>query len=532
MRFKSIHITFLFFGFLFMPLCGQKTKPVLDVSTEFNKIKDQKNDTPKVENLIGLYKKSIYQKAIRKDILDEALIISESIFYVNGIAKCYNRMGITSRYEQDYLQSVTYHKRALNYFEKSTDTLAKIKCLNSLGVSYRKLNAVNEAYDIYLRALNLSEMFNNDKSVAIALNGIGNLLLDTEEYNQALKTFKRALSVEEKIKNLKGQEYAFANIGEVFLYQKKYDSAKKYFNRALHLSVTNGRKESTAIQYNFLGLLSQKEGDFITSTTNYEKAIPVFVKHNNTRYLSNSQINIGINKTKTKDFSGALEVLNLGLANAMKVHSKENIILGYKALSDYYIRTNNHERALAAFKNATRFKDSMVSVASRKNMVATQIQYESAKKDTQIQRLAVEKSLSVEKSKTRFLLLLGVAVLSTIIIIFLLRIIILTRKNRGLVLDRKNNELQKYIAQVNSLKAQVSDTSVSTSQNIETSVAQFYLSKREIEVLILISKGFNNDEIAEKLFVSKNTIKTHIQHIYTKLDVNNRIQALKKVHTV
>ncbi|WP_291868789.1 tetratricopeptide repeat protein [Maribacter sp.] len=532
MRFKPTHILFIFFGFLFMPLCGQRTKPILDISTEFNKIKGQNNDTLKVENLIDLYKKSIYQKTIRKDVLDEALIVSESIFYINGIAKCYNRMGITSRYEQDYLQSVMYHKRALNYFEKSTDTLAKIKCLNSLGVSYRKLNAVNEAYDIYLRALHLSEIFNNDKSIAIALNGIGNLLLDTEEYSQALKTFKRALNVEIKIKNPKGQEYAFANIGEVFLYQKKYDSARVYFNKALHLSTIHNRRESTAIQYSFLGLLSQKEGDYKTSTANYERAIPILQEYNNTRYLSNTQINIGVNKTKTEKFSEALEFLNLGIENAMKVRSKENIILGYKALSDYYLRTNNHERAFAAFKNATKFRDSLVNVASKKNMIATQIQYESAKKDEQIQTLAEEKSLSVKKSKMRFLLLVGVAILSAVIIVFLLRIISLTRKNKGLVLERKNNELQKYIAQVNSLKAQVSDNNVSSFQDIEASVAQFDLSKREVEVLNLISKGYNNDEIAEKLFVSKNTVKTHIQHIYTKLDVNNRIQALKKVHTV
>ncbi len=54
------------------------------------------------------------------------------------------------------------------------------------------------------------------------------------------------------------------------------------------------------------------------------------------------------------------------------------------------------------------------------------------------------------------------------------------------------------------------------------------LSKRELEVLVYLSQGKLIDEIAEKLFVSENTIKTHLKHIYKKLTVNNRTEAVKK----
>jgi len=48
-------------------------------------------------------------------------------------------------------------------------------------------------------------------------------------------------------------------------------------------------------------------------------------------------------------------------------------------------------------------------------------------------------------------------------------------------------------------------------------------------VLKFIAKGYKNSEIAEKLFVSQNTIKTHIKNIYTKLNVRNRVEAIKMV---
>ena len=54
------------------------------------------------------------------------------------------------------------------------------------------------------------------------------------------------------------------------------------------------------------------------------------------------------------------------------------------------------------------------------------------------------------------------------------------------------------------------------------------LSKREIEVLQLLAEGFSNQEIADKLFVSLNTTKTHISNIYSKLGVSRRTQAVQK----
>jgi len=56
----------------------------------------------------------------------------------------------------------------------------------------------------------------------------------------------------------------------------------------------------------------------------------------------------------------------------------------------------------------------------------------------------------------------------------------------------------------------------------------FGLSEREMEVLVLLSQGLSNREVADKLFVSTNTIKTHISNIYSKLSAQRRTQAIQK----
>jgi DNA-binding CsgD family transcriptional regulator len=50
------------------------------------------------------------------------------------------------------------------------------------------------------------------------------------------------------------------------------------------------------------------------------------------------------------------------------------------------------------------------------------------------------------------------------------------------------------------------------------------ISVREEEIIRLLVQGRNNREIAETLFISPNTVKTHIKNIYGKLDISNRIQ--------
>lgn len=62
----------------------------------------------------------------------------------------------------------------------------------------------------------------------------------------------------------------------------------------------------------------------------------------------------------------------------------------------------------------------------------------------------------------------------------------------------------------------------------EKELEKLELSKRELEVLELMAQGLSNQEIAEQLFVSLNTVKTHSSNLFSKLDVKRRTQAVEK----
>ncbi len=62
--------------------------------------------------------------------------------------------------------------------------------------------------------------------------------------------------------------------------------------------------------------------------------------------------------------------------------------------------------------------------------------------------------------------------------------------------------------------------------SVEIGYRDSFLSEREIEVLKLVAKGLSNLEIGRSLHISKSTVKTHLIHIFRKLNATDRTSAV------
>ena len=85
---------------------------------------------------------------------------------------------------------------------------------------------------------------------------------------------------------------------------------------------------------------------------------------------------------------------------------------------------------------------------------------------------------------------------------------------------RATAEGKPYLSSV--VAGRLMDRQLSPSRGAEV------LSRREIEVLDLVAKGTSNKEIARHLRLSEATVKSHLLHIYAKLDVKDRTQAVTR----
>lgn len=69
-------------------------------------------------------------------------------------------------------------------------------------------------------------------------------------------------------------------------------------------------------------------------------------------------------------------------------------------------------------------------------------------------------------------------------------------------------------------------------QQNEKALDYLGISERELEVLQLVARGLSNQQIADTIFISINTVKTHLSRLYEKLEVSRRTQAVEKAKSL
>ena len=90
------------------------------------------------------------------------------------------------------------------------------------------------------------------------------------------------------------------------------------------------------------------------------------------------------------------------------------------------------------------------------------------------------------------------------------------------------NWLDSAIAKILIQNFQIQQLVVTPSLKIKRVSRQYSLSSREVEILQMIAIGDRNNQIADKLFLSVGTVRSHVHRILTKLDCQNRAQAATK----
>jgi len=189
----------------------------------------------------------------------------------------------------------------------------------------------------------------------------------------------------------------------------------------------------------------------------------------------------------------------------------------YKA----YKLMGNLPDALKYYEKYTFIKDSLSGVELNEKISALEIKYETEKKQQEIELLNIENETKKQKLNARNLL-----IFSLVLLVILIIVTAYYFRQRGMQqLNQMESELQKYLLKMKGLENVKADNEGIS----EDLISKNGLTEREKEVLHLMREGLSNTDIAEKIFVSPNTIKYHIKNIYIKLDVKNRVEAINKL---
>lgn len=386
---------------------------------------------------ISYYKKDFTYRSQMKDTL--------------GIADGYLNMGAVYLYQGDNQNAYKNFTASIPYFEQAGDMLSVAKVNFNLGTIQWNYSNYDLALNDFFSSLEVFEQEGDHYLLASCLENIAGVYENMGNYENALKYYGASLKHSEEVGDARLTASNYHSLGTVMDKNSKKDSALYYFDNSVKLSEESGFKDLLSLNYHSLGVLYARENvekgiSFLNKSIALKKTIEV-----DNFNIATSLYELGNIYTNQQEFAKAQNTLEEGWKVSRLTDSKEIQSKLSFALFELYKARGDERRALSYLEQYHVLKDSIFDEETNKNVVAREIQYETAKKDQQIQLLVAEKelqqsevvvneALAQQNATQRNLLLAGIVSL-VVISVLLFRNYSTKLKSRELI----NKKQQEFV---------------------------------------------------------------------------------------
>lgn len=478
-------------------------------------------------------------------------------------------------------EALKYAKQGLELSHQLQDT-SEMYFYDNIGEIYRNLGVFDQAIENLNKGLKLKKRHKNLKDIAISYNKLGKVYVNMAEHEKSIENFFRALKIMEELGDEEGQGFYLNNIGIVYDLQQMYDKALEYYKASLVIKERLHHDAGIAATTNNIGIVYFNLNDYKKSLEYHKRALELNIKLDRVRAVARSYNNIGFaliflnrNQEALNNLFKALKIRNemgdnIGVSTtlnnigraylnsgklkeaenycieslelAKKVESNDLLKNAYLLLSDINGKLNKNEKSLEYFKLYTQVKDSILTLESAEALAEAAAKYQNEKKEVKLQKqkLVIENQIhDIENESSKRKLFLSLLIGACLILIFAAigysqkRRINLLLKAQNILIENKNKDLEKDKVTIGKElwdKSEILDRVYSEKREQELPNEILSLSQREMEVLSYLALGWADNEIAEKLFISKATVKTHLRRIYSKLLVKGRAEAVSIAH--
>ncbi|MBN1252102.1 MAG: tetratricopeptide repeat protein [Bacteroidales bacterium] len=513
MKFKYLYILLL--PLLLLLSCQKSDKQIVgaDLITE--------KDSVLIHNLLDSLSMNY------KDNNDSLLDFSD--FIVSNFPRYNAEINIKIAYihfsKANYFLSEHYFKQAAqkylidSLFEKYAEQITNIGVVKEMSGSY--INATKS----YFEALEIFDSLKLELKSSMIYNNLGIVYQQLKENEKALEYYKKSLKITEKLKKSDISAKRYNNIASVYEdLEYKLDSSLFYYQKAHEIWIKDTNNSNLPIVENNLGYIYLLKNELKISDSLFNKALKFCIKNNQknniSQILRNQAKLLMAQKKYNQTIKKANEAVNLAHNNSNKEIELESL----SVLIGAFEKIKDFENANIKLKEYYKLQEEIRGIEQKNQINKLNIQYQVREKEQLIQILELENNVQNRKLWQQWFLIAALVFLLS----GLFLVLRLQKKNNQLKLLQMQRDISDYIAQIEEITEHKSKKEQFLDETILNKIKEFNLTEREEEVLLYMSKGYKNSEIAEKMFVSINTIKTHTKNIFIKLDVRNRTEAARK----
>lgn len=463
----------------------------------------------------------------------------EAIKYGNLSVKYFEKVG-SQREVIAALEAVTFLEKQENNYEKALDLLDKtIEISHTLNDTFQWANALNNtgnvlkdmflfnpAIDAYFEAFKLWQTINDTSGLSIAYGSIANAYFFEGDYIKSLEYNYKKLPIVKNVGNSWETNKTLNNISRSYSQLNKHDSALFYMRESLRTAQKMNYPEGIANCYDNIASTFLSLGNPDSSLFYSSKAI-VVAKKINSPNLAQYEINKAMAFNRQKKYNRALILAKKTYELAKQKNDSHLLKDAAWLLNDIYYHLGQRSLAYPFLTEYLKLDDSISNMEYMRKVTRLDIQHKYEKKQK-------EAEFEIEKNRQQIEILSKTNQIKSqrikIFWVFTLAIILLSLAGAFisfLVIRNQNHRIEQMKLEIRHYLL-VSKSKENNENPMDQLVEKYGLTQREAEIMKLISTGIGNEEISNKLFVSKNTVKFHIKNIFIKLDVKNRVQAMKK----
>ena len=511
---KGINVVWILILFWTLASCSPKDKPTQYKSIDEKTLSLLEKDLEKLQNDTTSNNDTLIQKA-------------------NKIASTYNSFApdVYEKIAHTFYTKSNLHLAKL-FFEKSAEAfknkgeqLKYAEELTNIGVLNELLGDYPAAIKQYNEALLIFKSLNKELKSSFIYNNLGIVYQQIGNENESIKYYRKSIKICDSLERLDLNVSRYNNIASAFEeFNHDLDSALYFYTKAFQIiKKDTNNAQRVIIESNIANIYIQK-GELEKADSLLAQASLDIERMGRTQYKNT------INKFKSElllkkeDYTAAEKEIRKTIALAQKQNKKEDELESLLLLKTALEKQGEFKEALVIYEQYNQLKSEIAGIERQKEIENLNIRYNVQQKDSKIKLLEIQKEIF----NRRAYFLSAITLILFLLLIAILYNVNLKKKHTALLIKQMQRDITDYINQIHDFEEKIHEKEVSQHDLFLQKIKQFGLTEREEEVLLYISKGYKNTEIAEKMFVSVNTVKTHIKNIFVKLDVRNRIEAANK----
>ncbi len=422
----------------------------------------------------------------------------------------------------NYEKALELSDKAIEIARSIKDTAQWANALNNKGNVLKDMFLLSPAIEAYFDAYRLWQNKKDSSGLAIAYGSIANAYFFEGDFRKSLEYNFKKLPITNNSENLWETNKTMNNIALAYSNLNKHDSALYYMQKSLNLAKKLNYPEGVANSYNNMASTFLKTENIDSALFYSSEAVSIAEKINSSN-LAKYELNKAMAFEKQKKYNAALAIARKAYSQAKEKNDNHTVRDASFLLNNIYFDLGQREMAYPFLTEYIKLNDSITNMDYMRKVTRLDLQhkYETEQRKTQyeIDMLAKQNQLKNERLRKTWIVLLAILLLS----IAGASISFLIIKNKNHRIEQMKLEIRNYL-----LNAEAKEKKGINENPLDTLIEKYGLTQREAEIMNLISTGIGNEEIANKLFVSKNTVKFHIKNIFIKLDVKNRVQAMQK----